>query len=147
MAIEGCPPLHRAYRSGLQALRARDRRRVAAQDSRSLTGSVDVDQSLRADFPNAPRWDYAIGFRRPGGEKVLWVEVHPASTSEVATVLAKLGWLRAWLKSEDAKSLASLSGEMYWIASGAVHITRTSPEYRRLAQSGIVLRERIEIRA
>jgi hypothetical protein len=125
-----------AFCPGLQALRPADRPRVRAAQPRDLRGSADIDAALQASLPNAPRWDYAIATRQNAADKVYWAEVHPAQTSEVGAVLAKLQWLRSWLRS-SAPALAALPGEFVWIATAAVNILPNSPQARALAQSGL----------
>ncbi len=94
-----------AWRPGLQALKAADRPRVTALNTRSLSGSVDLDGALVGKHPGANRWDYGIGSKRPGagGEYVYWVEVHPASDREVAAMLRKVSWLKGWLQASDRR--------------------------------------------
>ena len=82
-----------SYRSGLQAIRGKDRQRITCQDGRRLTGSVDVDPTLLASHPEDNRWDYAIGVKY-NSEHVVWVEIHPASSMHVQEVIDKLRWLR-----------------------------------------------------
>jgi hypothetical protein len=82
-----------AYRSGLQVVRKQDRQRITCQDGRRLTGSIDVDQALHRSHPDDNRWDYGIGVKH-NSEHVVWIEIHPASSSHVQEVIAKLTWLR-----------------------------------------------------
>ena len=51
-AVEETPSLADAWRSGLGALRGADKQHIDAEDSRLLSGSVDVDTTLRATCPN-----------------------------------------------------------------------------------------------
>lgn len=88
-----------AFQPGLQAL-GNNSSRVHCADTRRLTGSVALDDLLKAKYPNDPLWDYGIGLRKGKREAAVWIEVHPASTSEVTTVLNKLQWLRNWLKNQ-----------------------------------------------
>ena len=99
-------------------------------------------------------WDYGIGFReRDGREVALWIEVHPASTTEVSTVLKKLAWLQSWLRQE-APALHALSqrrsagNNYFWLATGPGCISRRhSPQARRLRQAGLDLpRRTLELR-
>lgn len=145
-AVAETPGLSGAWKPGLKALKRADRGRIRCTRPRTLTGSVDVDAGLRADRPNEPRWDYAIGLARAGrGEQVLWIEVHPASTANVPEVLAKLQWLKTRLRGEG-KRLEKLDRKYLWIASGAVAIGRHTRQARLLAQHGLAFpRERHEI--
>ena len=89
-------------------------------------------------MPFASRWDYAIGVRRGrNADAVIWVEVHPASsTSEVKNVLDKLIWLKEWA-TQDAPSLMHLTREYVWVANGKVAFSSNSPQRKRLAAAGI----------
>jgi hypothetical protein len=122
---------------GLQAL-GNHRRRVQCADIQRLIGSVALDDELKAKYPNDPRWDYGIGLRTGKGESAVWIEVHPASTSEVTTVLTKLRWLKNWLKTQ-ALLLDKLTTAQayYWVATSGVHIRPGSPQARRLQLAGL----------
>jgi hypothetical protein len=80
-AVELAPDLKEALHGGLRALRRADRQHVAAEDTRLITGSVDIENCLKDKYPNNPQWDYAIGHRPKNRteEVVYWIEVHPAS--------------------------------------------------------------------
>jgi hypothetical protein len=101
---------------------------------------VALDDGLKAKYPNDPRWDYAIGLKKGKPEVAVWIEVHPASTSEVATVLKKLQWLKKWLKNQAPK-LATLTAAQsyYWAATSGVHIRPGSPQARQLQLAGLAL--------
>ena len=79
-----------------------------------------------------------------GREHALWIEVHPAATGEVRTVIAKLSWLNAYLR-EHGKELLALSTDVsrtippfVWLATDTgVHITANSPQARLLAAHGM----------
>lgn len=142
-----------AYRPGKQALGKHSDRVVcrSGEEGRRFTGSVNLDEALRDAYPDAPRWDYGLGIRAgQSSEAVVWIEVHPAYTSEVSAVLAKLEWLKNWLHG-SAPLLRELTcrnpGRVYfWLASGGVHIPKTSPQARRLSQAGVEFpREVIEL--
>ncbi len=136
-AVEKTDDLAEAYESGLQALKSIDRRRIQCQNPRDLTGSVDLDGALRDSHPNDPRWDYGIGVRETrGSDRVIWIEVHPASSSHIQDVLSKFRWLRQWLTS-SASWLNRLSAEYVWIASGSVRLPKNSPQRKKLAAQGI----------
>lgn len=75
--------------------------------------------------------DYAIGYE----QKAWFVEVHPANTSNVKEMLKKVEWLEGWLKDKGSQ-LAEIRRDHlhYWIPSGKVCISKTSPQYRSLAK-------------
>lgn len=92
---------------------------------------------VKDKYPEEARWDYVIGY----GQHAYFVEVHSAETSEVKMVLAKLGWLRNWLKTQ-APELAKMKSSVntfVWIPSGRVNILPSSPQAMRLNQSGLKL--------
>lgn len=124
-----------AFHAGIKALKAPDRDRIECSDTVRLSGSSDVDAALKASQPNAHRWDYAIAYRRKK-EVVFWVEVHPASSGDIARVREKFVWLQAWLKG-DAHRLRGFEAQFVWISSGKTTFTQGSPAIRRLAQEGV----------
>lgn len=139
-AVTSAPePVASAWQPGLQALGS-DSHRVRCSDTRRLTGSIALDETLRESYPEEPRWDYGIGLRRSEQEVAIWVEVHPARTDEIDSVLSKLRWLKSWL-AHSAPSLNAITphaeSPFYWVASGEVHISRNSPQARRLAVNGV----------
>lgn len=135
-----------AFRYGLQAL-GNDSSRVQFASTRSLVGSVALDNLLRPRYPNDPRWDYGIGLKKSAREFAVWIEVHPAWTSEVKIVLNKLQWLKNWLKNR-APALQKLTGvrSYFWVATGGVHIRQGSPQARQLQLAGLSLpRKRVDL--
>lgn len=147
-------PVCEAYRPGKQALKGEHRELIRCRDTRRFTGSIDLEDALAGDTRVTNPWDYGIGFRLPGGsERATWVEVHPAITTEVSTLLRKLDWLRTWLRNE-APALGAISQPaaeietFVWIATEAgVHIRAGSPQARRLQQAGLRLpRQVLELR-
>ena len=122
--------------NGLQAVTgAEGAGQIHPVDERSVLGSVAIDRNY-AQVPqhgNASRWDYVIGYRRgPGQEIAYFIEVHSAKTSEVATMQAKLEWLRSFLNEPANTQLGSLDREVHWLAAGRVAIPKHTPEYKRL---------------
>ena len=135
-AVEVTPHLGAvAFHKGIQALAPADRDRIECATARNLSGSVNLDATLRPHLPNANRWDYAVGYRR-GTDTVFWIEVHPASQGAVSEVQNKFNWLTGWLAS-DGKALRSLEARFVWISSGKTTFTPGSPAIRRLAQQGV----------
>lgn len=137
-----------AYAEGLQALENKDRHRVECKKPRQLAGSVNLDEALKPADRHGNRWDYGIGIKRDGGkEVVIWVEVHPASTSNVPEVLAKLVWLKKWLqeKSPALQRLTAVDGYV-WIASGKVAIRPGTRQVALLRKAGLSFpQERLRI--
>ena len=153
-AVETAPsPVNGAWRPELQALDRANRRKVSCADTRRLTGRIDLDAALRPipRYANAPRWDYGIGYCPPSGvERAVWIEVHKAETGEVSVVLDKLKGLRNW-PVHDADQLRRMTdrgdagGRYFWIATDKIRIPRTSPQARRLSQSGVRLVPRVSL--
>jgi len=137
-AVEATPSVAAHYRAGLQALPAGDAARIRCTNTRRLTGSVNVDRALQATEPDAPRWDYGIGFCRGSNEAAVWVEVHPASSRSITDMLNKLQWLRDWLRTQ-APALEELTqSDYFWVSTDAtIAITPNSPQARRLAAAGL----------
>ncbi len=143
-AVLGTADLKGAWRAGLQALRPADKQHVKAENPSRLTGSVDVDATLKKKYANDPRWDYAIGhqLKNRKDEIVYWVEVHPASDGEIKVVVAKLHWLKDWLR-DKAPQLHSMRREYIWVSSGKTSFTLTSPQQKQLAVLGLQHKGRI----
>lgn len=137
-AVMATPAVSSHYKRGLQGLRPVDRERISTQNPQRLSGSVNLDAAI--DQPNNPVWDYGVGYRPSGAhshhDDVYWVEVHPANSRHVNDVIAKLNWLKEWLK-RDAPRLRLLGATFVWVASGAVALPPKSPKRRVIASYGI----------
>ena len=118
--------------NGLSSVKNVDRSKINCPNTRNINGSIDIDGCVASIYPHNNRWDYAIGYN----EKCYFVEVHPASTSEVATMINKLIWLKSWLDSQSSPLLSNHAG-FHWIASGKISISKNSPQARKLSTSGI----------
>lgn len=143
-AVEGTPAIRGAYRKGLGALPGMHKEHIRPEDTRKVTGSLDLDTWLRSTLPNDPRWDYAIGHQPMNlkHEIVYWVEVHPASDREIKVVLAKLEWLKNWLRNA-APLLNAMRREFVWISSGKTSFTLTSTQQKRFALLGLQHKGRV----
>ncbi len=131
-----------AYQPGLQALSSHSQRIRRRSNLINLLGSVDLDVALQNQYPNDPRWDYGIGVQKGNETRAIWIEVHPAHTTNVDEVLRKLGWLKQWLKTEapDLNALTPVHNAFHWIATSGVQIafpTGDSRIAKRLAQAGL----------
>ena len=143
-AIKATPEIANAYCVGLRAFSAADKAHIKCTCTQKLDGSVNLDRALQARYLNDPRWDYAIGWCTSGRNvRVLWVEIHPASTGNVKEVITKLTWLKQWMDASAPKIKALGEMQFHWIATGAVAISKNSPQARRLAQSKIKFPARI----
>jgi len=140
-AVSDTPDLGKhAYHAGLKALTAAHRKRIQQGEARIL-GSINLDGALCQRYPNEPRWDYGIGIQKGSKPFAIWVEVHPASTSNVSEVLLKLRWLKGWLSGQATQlhALTPPQRAYHWIATDGVHITPNSQEARQLAQAGLTM--------
>jgi len=137
---------------GLQALKKEHRSCVSIADTRRLTGSANLDDAFKSAEPGSERWDYGLGYVAAGArnESAVWIEVHPAQTSEVGLFLAKLEWLKA--KIARVPALAAMTAEeervrgtpYYWVATDAgVHISPRMPQAKRLSAAGIRMPTRV----
>ena len=139
-AVEATPNLRGKWERGLQALRPEDKPHIRAADTFALTGSVDVDTSLRRvrEHADANRWDFAIGYQHEDREAecLYWVELHTANDSQVDVVLAKLRWLQRWLAG-DGRLLRAFEKDFVWVSSGSTHYTLNGPQRRAFADSGL----------
>ncbi len=146
-AVSKAPaPVAAALKPGLQALGA-DSAVVACSDPRRLGGSIDLDAALAESCPNASRWDYGVGVKTGRSERAVWIEVHTATTNEVKVVLAKVAWLKTWLR-EQAPALGNLTSQadrsFFWAATSAgVHIVPNSPQAKMLRQAGIEMPRKV----
>jgi hypothetical protein len=144
-AVSDTPDLGKhAYHAGLKALTAAHRKRIQQGEARIL-GSINLDGALCQRYPNEPRWDYGIGIQKGSKPFAIWVEVHPASTSNVSEVLLKLRWLKGWLSGQATQlhALTPPQRAYHWIATDGVHITPNSPEARQLAQAGLTMLRKV----
>ena len=147
-AVQTTQFLQHAYQAGLQALgkysqcvRLKNSKRWKNSKNpkaRSFTGSINLDQALARQYPEAPRWDYGIGITRSKqDEEAIWIEVHSASSTHVKEVLTKLSWLQEWLRRHAPELDQLTRGGFYWLASGPVHITPGSRQAKILAKAGL----------
>ncbi len=130
-AVENIPSVAKCYKVGLRALGANSRYVTIANTS-DLNGSVFLDTCLKGENI----WDYSFGYN----DESYYMEVHPAYTNEVDTVIAKFKWLKNWL-SKDGASLNAINvpTPFHWIASGKVSISPRSAYANRLARAGLAM--------
>lgn len=133
-AVTSIKRISACFQRGLKALGGNSSK-VQAASARKLEGSVDLDGCLKQSHPNDSRWDFAIGY----DSEAVFVEIHPAQTSEVSAILAKLDWLQNWL-SGPGQPLRALARQnpFFWLSTDGVDISKGSPQSRRLAESGLV---------
>ncbi|PVD54111.1 hypothetical protein DC498_01600 [Terrimonas sp.] len=134
-AVKNTPDVSNAYCPGLQALGGYSNK-VVLQDPGRCEGSVDIDGTTVAIYPQDNRWDYCFSYK---GE-TFFVEVHSADTGEVSTVIRKLQWLKDWLhnKAPRINAIKATSRHpFYWVQSNGFHILPNSAQYRRAIQNNI----------
>lgn len=140
-AVENTPDIKDHYCPGLQAVKGSERKMISPEDTKKLSGSVDIDSALKAHNPNEARWDYTIGYE----DKAYFVEVHPANTSEVDTVIKKVEWLKDWLNKKASKLKSIGQPPYYWIPSGSYSILKGSPQEKKLSQNGIKIQSNLKL--
>lgn len=129
------------FRPGLQAL-GTNSVVIKAQNNRNINGSVDIDTTTSSFYPQAPRWDYVVGYK----EYAYFVEVHPANTSNVNEMINKKEWLENWLATHAPKlKNKKSSAPYYWVPSGKVAILKTSPQFRKIALNHILIVKKVEL--
>jgi hypothetical protein len=140
-------PVASALRNGKQAL-GNNAACLTCENTRRFVGSFELDATLQTTYPTANRWDYGVGFAKSRLKEVaLWIEIHPASEGEVDVVIAKLNWLKGWLR-DSAPALNALthrtdgSRAFYWVDSAGVSITPKSRKAKLLQQAGLDLPRR-----
>lgn len=72
------------------------------------------------------------------------MEVHPASTSDVKTVINKLEWLQTWLRNK-APALNAEPKSYHWVPSGRNTILKDSKQARQCAKKGINIEKKVFI--
>ncbi len=133
-AVGRTPPLE--FCAGLQALSGQSKH-IDAQDTLSISGSVNLDKAYRASQPTAPRWDYGIAYRQTDeAETVYWVEIHPADNRHVKTITAKVKWLKNWFESEG-RLFRDFPRVISWVATGTSTLRAKDPKRRELETLGI----------
>ena len=128
------PKLSPYFKVGLQAIKNENRDKIKFPNTRKIDGSIDFDEALKNDYPDANRWDYGIEY----DSNLIFIEVHPAQTSEVDNIIKKAQFIKEWLKNNCSKILNLPKFErgdrqFYWVASGGNGILATSRQAKRLA--------------
>lgn len=134
LAVEGTKQTSHGYLTGLQALGSNSTK-ISVSNPRLLNGSVDIDHCVKDIYPEENRWDYAIGYNNAA----YFIEIHPAETSAVSKMIAKVTWLKQWLKIQAPllDKIKSSQNTFQWVPSGRNAIAKNSREAFRLSKSGI----------
>lgn len=135
-ACQNADALRPFFEYGIGALKGSDRQCVKVPDTKLLGGSLALDDAAKTTHPHANRWDYAIEY----AGNTFFIEVHPASTSEIDCVIGKVVFVNNWLKNNYPEILALPQKEagarcFYWVSSGAtdLRIAPSSSQARKLA--------------
>lgn len=117
----------------MEAFLRRDKSLIAEPERVKIGDSLNLDAALRAEFPNANRWDYI--FSVVDGGRLLALEPHHATDSEISVVIAKkthaVQQLRRHLHPQYAIS------DWLWVSHGRTAFSKMERATRRLAQAGI----------
>jgi hypothetical protein len=141
-AVEETPDIAKGFQEGLKAMGKHSNKVVVIRSTHDLQGSVNIDECTEHLYPHENRWDYAFSYQ----DEVYFVEVHSAHTREVSTVLKKLQWLKDWLHSK-APELRKLQAKKpyYWIQSDKFAILKTSPQYRKATEQGLLPKPNLQV--
>jgi len=133
-----CKKLSAYYKAGLGALLPADKKHIKVPEPKSIVGSLALDRAAAGDLPEDFRWDYLLDY---GGE-IFFIEIHPASTSEINRMIGKVDAVRRWLDATAPAifSLPPRNHKYYWVSSGntRLRLTPGSPQAHKLAANKIV---------
>lgn len=138
MTLKACMKscgLEASLKVGLTAL-GKDSARVKCVGRVRPTESIALDESLKKTAGQDNRWDYGVGLAGSSQTRTAWIEIHPASSSEVGVFLKKLQWLKAWLRSHGTDACRG-TASYHWVSTTGVYID--SKHRRRLNQAGIAM--------
>ena len=82
--------LREFYKAGLGAIKGSERKFIKVPLPALIGCSVQLDAAAESKFPEANRWDYAIEY----DGRIFFLEVHPASTSEIECVIKKVDFVK-----------------------------------------------------
>jgi hypothetical protein len=103
-----------SVQNGLGAMKTTDIRLIGQTIRASFSDSLDLDEALRANHPNDPRWDYLLGHEMTS--KVIGLEAHSATTGEVSVVIEKRRRAQDQLRTH--MKLGERVADWFWVASG-----------------------------
>lgn len=133
---EGNSTLKSHCKSGLQALKSEYRGKIKVPDTKLFGSSIDFDTALKKDCPQDNRWDYGFEYDC----NFIFIEFHPAQTSEIDKMCKKVFFTKGWLKSNCPKILSLPKFEkndrqFYWVSSGNndVRLSSLGAQSKKLA--------------
>jgi hypothetical protein len=116
--------------------------KVELKENKLCGGSLDIDVCTKNKYPRENRWDHALDY----DGKTYFVEVHPANTGDVKTVIKKLEWLKTWLNEEAPEINKLRANNPYrWVQSGKFAISPNTPQYKEAAQNGILPKPKLKL--
>lgn len=141
VAVKATKSVSACYKNGLQAFE-RDHARKVICDQKKVEGSLFIDHCL-AKVDQGNRWDYAFGY----DGMIYFVEVHPASSSAVKSVIKKREWLKNWLATQ-ATELDKLKATdcFHWLQSGKFDMLKQSPQYKYAEQNGLIPKPSLKLK-
>lgn len=132
-ALQKASSLRGHVRPGAQAMQSSDLSLIRLAERSRIGDSLDLDAATAAAAPQDHRWDYILSV--PSADKLVGVEPHGATNSEISVVIQKkenaLAVLRNHLK--PAHNVA----EWHWVTHGRVGFSPMERATRALAQAGI----------
>ena len=136
VAVENTDEVKNGFCAGKQAIKKTDHNKIDVSDNSRLQGSLDIDGQVIALYPEDSRWDYALSY----SDKIYYLEIHSAETSEIDKVINKVKWLKWWLKNKAIKInvLPKADHPYIWVQSGRYAILPTAKEKMKLSMAGIV---------
>jgi hypothetical protein len=124
---------------GIGALENADIRLIAADQRPKIGDSLNLDDAMKHDFPNANRWDYLISVSSVN--KIVGVEPHSARDSEISVVIAKKNQAVTFLI--DHLPPKHRVAQWFWVSHGAVRFSAMERARRLLDQNGIAFEGRL----
>lgn len=135
------PTLSAFFKPGLSAVKNSERDYIKVPDTKLLGGCVALDEAAKKSHPHDNRWDYALEY----ADNTFFIEIHPASTSEIDCVIQKVDFVKRWLNDIapgflDLPKKENGARQFYWVSSGStdLRILPGSQQARKLALRHII---------
>ncbi len=123
---------------GLRALINNDLRLIVPAIRTYVGDSLNLDDTIRAEFPQDNRWDYLLSV--PRINQIIGLEPHSAKDSEVSVIIAKrkhaIEYLRNHLHPQYIVS------KWFWVSHGRVNFSKMESAIRLLNKNGIEFKGR-----
>ena len=126
--VEKTEAIKDCFKPGLQALTKQYKNKIQTRRPRKINGSIFLEECLDNGI-----WDYIIGY----DDKTFFIEIHPAETSEVNTVLNKLRWLKQWKSKTPFKE----DKNFFWLPSNGVNILKGSKYWHQIHNQGLKIKK------